>query len=85
MVSCTFFQLFPSNFSVCEMCEMTSFSMTSPKVDLNEAAKDVDMALTLLVSLLRTCTKYETTTTFGLHYEIILRINDSGSRPSIDN
>ena len=52
-------------------CEMTSFSMTSLHVDLNEATKSVDiMPLTLLASLwrLRTLEKMQNPTIFGLAY-----------------
>ena len=69
MVCSAFFQFFLSaklHFSICEMREMTSFSMKSIHFDLNEAAKCVDMPLTSLASLSRTRTKYKMATTFGL-------------------
>ena len=52
---------------------MTSFSMTSLHVDLNEAIKCIDMTLILtdsfLMAHLRTCTKYKMATKFGITYE----------------
>ena len=56
MVCSTFFQFFSllsakQHDSICEMCEMTSFSMKSFHFDLNEAAKCLDMPLILLASL----------------------------------
>ena len=56
---------------------MTSLSMTALRFDLNEAAKRVDMLLTLLASLSCTRTKYKMATTFGLAYENSLRIYDT--------
>ena len=49
-------------FQSAKKCEMTSFCMTSLHVDLNEAAKCVDIMLpTLLASLSRICTLVQNT------------------------
>ena len=50
---------------------MTSFCMTSLHVDLNEAAKCVDMPLTLLawLSHIRALVQMQMVTTFDLTYE----------------
>ena len=60
-------------FQSANKCEMTSFSMTSLHVDLNEAARCVDIIpFTLLVPLIapsRTRTKYKKVKIFGLTCE----------------
>ena len=74
-----FFQFFSFNlrndiFQSAKKCEMTSFCMTSLHVDLNEAAKCVDIIpYTLLASLsylhTHSHTKYKIATIFGLTYK----------------
>ena len=48
---------------------MTSFSVTSLHVDLNEAAKCVDRIASLLIVPSHISTKYKMVTIFGLTYE----------------
>ena len=78
MVCSTFFNFFSFNLrnyisQSAKKCEMTSFSVTSLHVDLNEAAKCVDIIpFTLLASLLRLRaprTKYKMATIFDPTYE----------------
>ena len=60
-------------FQPAKKCEMTSFSLTSLHVDLNAAAKCVDINTIHIASLLiapsHTCAKYKMATIFGLTYE----------------
>ena len=60
-------------FQSAKNCEMTSFSMTSLHVDLNEAARCVEIIPLTFASLLiapsHTGTKYKMATIFGLTYE----------------
>ena len=60
-------------FKSAKKCEMASFCMTSLHVDLNEAAKYVDIITTHIASLLiapsHTRTKYKMAMIFGLTCE----------------
>ena len=61
-------------FQSAKKCELTSFSMTSLHVGLNEAAKRVDMiyanhSANLLMAPSHTSKKYKVETIFGLTYE----------------
>ena len=78
MACSTFFKFFCFNprydiFQSAKKGEIMSFNMTSLQVDLNEAAKFVDiMSLTLLASLSAIAysyTKYKMVTIFGLTCE----------------
>ena len=78
MVCSTCFNFFSFNlrnyiFQSAEKCEMASFYMTSLHVELNEAAKCINIIpLTLLASLLRLRTLVKNkkiATIFGLTYE----------------
>ena len=72
MVCSTFLQIFSLlrnyKFQSVKKYEMTSFSMTSLHVDLNEAARCVDRIASRLIALSHTGPKYKMATIFGLTY-----------------